>query len=572
MSGRRPHDVYRNLLLRERHGYPLWIPESDYNLPGPYRDKGVSVGDLGILTDDGGFDFLFNACAEADDPVNCGRVPPQFKPLRISCGSTHTIRKIPYHCRNSSITSAHVSRTEFTIEGSAQITPFVTGRGGFEFSLQSAEAAILMLPDGGYRYDTMHRALFEQYAVENGHSWYVYVNSFEYLARQAPNGSLYLVTGCDKARTWMIAAASRPSKSCAISVRFGIGPIMEGRIALQTSWSTPHSASASRIYPDYPDPMPQQDNQCVFMRGFTISVRENSFKQKIFGRIRVKAIGGSSRNAAPSFSSRSPYSSHQGDTAGPSSSGVVSSTGPVDNLDMPDYSTNDEPKSLLNDGVELIDLPGRSTELLNPSAKINEHILALNPHVTVAVTHDEDWMNVIKDIPPDQWPDNFQLASMVLDLFKTPVQFQGSPLLGNSFQSLYASEQLSSPSVFTIRPYNYSQSTLSTFQNTLLTEFEPPSPSPTTNISSLPKKEQNIGGGLDSLAGKRYTRPANTKCNLRRLLERSVASQHRKKEHAAKRIREQAFQCTFDGCTKTYTASHNFKGAVLIPRLSSCII
>ncbi len=121
MSDRRPHDVYRNLLLRERHGYPLWIPESDYNLPDVYRDKGVSVGDLGILTDDGGFDFLFNVCAEADDPVNCGRVPPQFQPLRISCGSSHAIRKIPYHCRNSSITSAHVSKTEFIIEGSAEM-------------------------------------------------------------------------------------------------------------------------------------------------------------------------------------------------------------------------------------------------------------------------------------------------------------------------------------------------------------------------------------------------------------------------------------------------------------------
>ncbi len=40
------------------------------------------------------------------------------------------------------------------------VSPFVTGGGEFEFSLQSAEAAILMLPDGGNRYDTMHRAPF----------------------------------------------------------------------------------------------------------------------------------------------------------------------------------------------------------------------------------------------------------------------------------------------------------------------------------------------------------------------------------------------------------------------------
>ncbi|SJL09903.1 uncharacterized protein ARMOST_13284 [Armillaria ostoyae] len=414
MSDPRAHIIYTKLLLRRGHGYPLWIPESDYNLPDVYRDKGVSVGDLGILTDDGGFDFLFNVCAEADDPVHQGHVPPQFQPLRIS--SNHAIRKIPFHRKNSSITSAHVSKTTIAVEGSAEMTPFVTGGGGFEFSTSKAEAAILMLPDGGNRYDTVHRSLFKQYVAENALSWYIYVNSLDQLAREAPNGSLYLVTGCDKARSWMTAAASRPSESHTISVKFAIGPIMEGRIALQTSWSTPYIDADTRIYPDYPEPMPQQDNQCVFMRGFTITVRENSLMQKVLGPVQLKVIGGSSRNAAPSFSSRSPYSSYQDNLVGSSSSGVLSSTGPVDNFDIPDSWTNEDPKSLLKDNIELIDLPGRSTELLNPSVKINEHLLTLYPHITVAVTHDEDWMEVTKDLPPDQWPDDFKLASMVLGL------------------------------------------------------------------------------------------------------------------------------------------------------------
>ncbi len=120
MSDPRAHAIYTKLLLRRGHGYPLWIPESDDNLPDVYRNKGVSVGDLGILTDDGGFDFLFNVCAEADDPVNQGHVPPQFQPLRIS--SSHAIRKIPFHRKNSSITSAHVSKMTIAVEGSAEMT------------------------------------------------------------------------------------------------------------------------------------------------------------------------------------------------------------------------------------------------------------------------------------------------------------------------------------------------------------------------------------------------------------------------------------------------------------------
>ncbi|KAK0480170.1 hypothetical protein IW261DRAFT_1593374 [Armillaria novae-zelandiae] len=375
MSDPRAHVIYTKLLLRRGHGYPLWIPESDDNLPDVYRNKGVTVGDLGILTDDGGFDFLFNVCAEADDPVNQGHVPPLFQPLQIS--SSHTIRKIPFHRKKSSITSAHVSKTTVAVEGSAEMTSFVAGGGGFEFSTSKAEAAILMLPDGG--------------------------SSLFHLAREAPNGSLYLVTGCDKARSWMTAAASRSSESHAISVKFAIGPVMEGRIALQTSWSTPYVDADTRIYPDYPEPMPEQGNQCVFMRGFTITVRENSFIQKVLGPVQLKVIGGSSRDVAPSFSSRSPYSSYQGNTTGSSSSGVSSSMGPVDNLVTPDYLKNEDPNSLLEDDIELMDLPGQSIE---------------NPYTSVAVTHDEDWMEVTKDLSPDEWPNDFKLSLMVLDLFE----------------------------------------------------------------------------------------------------------------------------------------------------------
>ncbi len=35
--------------------------------------------------------------------------------------------------------------------------------------------------------------------------------------------------------------------------------------------------------------------------------------------------------------------------------------------------------------------------------------------MTVAVTHDEDWIEVTKDLPPDKWPDDCMLAAMVLE-------------------------------------------------------------------------------------------------------------------------------------------------------------
>ncbi len=73
------------------------------------------------------------------------------------------------------------------------------------------------------------------------------------------------------------------------------------------------------------------------MRGFTITVRQKGLMKKLFGPVQLKAIGGSMRDAAPSFSSRSPYSSYHCDIVRPPSSGVLSSTGPTEDFDIPDY-------------------------------------------------------------------------------------------------------------------------------------------------------------------------------------------------------------------------------------------
>lgn len=72
-----PDETYCRLLFtkNKKGGYPLWIPEPNKALPKAYHERGVSIGDVGLIADDGQFDYLFNIC-EKNHLVNGGPNPP----------------------------------------------------------------------------------------------------------------------------------------------------------------------------------------------------------------------------------------------------------------------------------------------------------------------------------------------------------------------------------------------------------------------------------------------------------------------------------------------------------------
>ena len=65
----------------KNHGFPLWIPQPNMRLSRSYRRQGVSIGDVGIFTPNGGFDFLFNICLPAGHPNNPDELPEGFSRL-----------------------------------------------------------------------------------------------------------------------------------------------------------------------------------------------------------------------------------------------------------------------------------------------------------------------------------------------------------------------------------------------------------------------------------------------------------------------------------------------------------
>lgn len=116
-----------------------------------------------------------------------------------------------------------------------------------------------MLPEGASRKDLVTERDFQDHALRYGQSWYRYARDVR--RRICPNGCLYLVTGADKARSWGLTSFSMTSDMCMVSVNLGI--------ADTSRWE--YSGCAFRQSNDTCPP--GNENQCVFLRGFMISVR-----------------------------------------------------------------------------------------------------------------------------------------------------------------------------------------------------------------------------------------------------------------------------------------------------------
>ena len=73
---------YLTSMLSLQQGYPLYEPGPEEGLPTDYWRNGVRVGDVGLVMQDGAFDFLFNACPSENEAVNPPELPEDFEALQ----------------------------------------------------------------------------------------------------------------------------------------------------------------------------------------------------------------------------------------------------------------------------------------------------------------------------------------------------------------------------------------------------------------------------------------------------------------------------------------------------------
>ena len=99
--------IYERHMYLKKHGFPLWIPQPNLRLSCSYRRRGVSIGDVGIFTAGGGFDFLFNICLPAGHPSNPDELPEGFCCLQLKPADVCEFRA---HSSRSYIASSSVKK------------------------------------------------------------------------------------------------------------------------------------------------------------------------------------------------------------------------------------------------------------------------------------------------------------------------------------------------------------------------------------------------------------------------------------------------------------------------------
>ncbi|EDR00082.1 uncharacterized protein LACBIDRAFT_314820 [Laccaria bicolor S238N-H82] len=353
--------IYVEHMLPYRYGFPLWFPQPKSSLPIEYQKHGIDIGDVGLITADGSFEYLFNIWRPRDDPLNPQDLPDDFdtfqRPLRRVSG-----QDVFDPC--SALCSGAIK--------------FDTNLDSCEFSLacDCDQGAILCSPEGSYNEDLDNELDVESLILQSAESWYAY--ALRRGGRLARN-QLYFVTGHMKTSSWGIATYDRFMPAPYNVLKFGKAKSPSSRAYV---WKETGRATA-RTGPSLDPTLPRDQfrkNQTLFVRGFKIALSPDAWVTAS-RRSSVKSEDDSPRvlDAASLFGSR-----RQNTTAGSSSGHGY----------RPPGSGTQDSWSLSSMGPSLQSYPPRA-EFFHPSDVINELLLEMNPGARVVLTHDKNWFSLV---------------------------------------------------------------------------------------------------------------------------------------------------------------------------------
>ena len=399
---RRPvqKEMYERHLMSIGRGLPLWIPQPNIRLPIPYRAKGVCIGDVGIFTRFGGFDFLFNICRTRDDPINPEELPDNFAPIYLNPIDIREFREFnsgSWLAGPSIAESQTGEQTPCVYPSFLFFIPLMLHR-GLIFKSSASEGAILTMPDGAFHEDLGNVTKFQDYVAVHAANWYKFVNGPR--GRQAQNGDVHVVVGCDKATCWGMATFAKTSSTQRSDFHLKFHPLRGQRQSQHnacTAYVWEHSGVADvggRVGPDREENEELGEtplrNQCLFMDTLTVTLSDREWAETFPGSVSAINQEGSQQeyrgqylrppNPNTSSSSSNPARSIQGRRRSSASGPSDSEISEEDKLDV------DEKGSTL-----IRDLPWSSAPAKDsPPSSPRDHWHVGSAAPTDSNTHDSD--------------------------------------------------------------------------------------------------------------------------------------------------------------------------------------
>ena len=140
------------------------------------------------------------------------------------------------------------------------------------------------MPDGAFSQELNNVSLFRRYIANHAKSWYEFVNGPR--GREAKNGDLRVVVGCDKTTSWGMATFTDVASPSDLGLRFIANRHANGSISNTNSWLCTGVAecksgpddyeSLQSVLPAELDRRPR--NQCLFVRSLSVTLSKALWK------------------------------------------------------------------------------------------------------------------------------------------------------------------------------------------------------------------------------------------------------------------------------------------------------
>ncbi|KAF9002748.1 hypothetical protein BDQ17DRAFT_1425702 [Cyathus striatus] len=355
--------IYMDCMLSHGYGFPLWLPELDLSLPAAYREIGVQIGDVGYITENGGFSFLFNVWQSRSNGINPPNLPESFYLDNVAKVTAKHQLFGPWN----TICSGATNRS----------TTWQTRKVYFE--CYGTEGAILCTPRTTYLEELQNERALHDFIYTNGEHWYSY--AVNQCGRPIRKDSLYFITGHVKTQSWGIATFDHHMPKPFNVLKFGSlsrwnGLRYRGDSCRTYVWKESRSATA-RSGPTDPSLSGggiECDNQCLFVHGFKISLSNT-----VWASITRTATTAVRNDAAASQHTCSPASSS-------SRRSEARNTTPNSSCYQGSYSNK----------MSITMFPTKP-KVFHPSDVINEILLKENPLARISIAHDKDWIALIQE-------------------------------------------------------------------------------------------------------------------------------------------------------------------------------